>query len=181
MSKFNIGSKVIVRDGSEDDGRTGVIIGYGSMYPWRIQYDDNDSENELFRENELELIQELQRLTKEEALCLCIHGTKIVNEFHEGLWHIYWNGSEFRSTNGIDDELANYVIDGADEDSWGIYEPPKPKPKFSVDDFVMDKSDKAYMRISKVIIDGSDISYEVTSYADESGDVFRDESQLAKI
>lgn len=140
MSKFNIGSKVIVRDGSKDDGRTGEIIGHGSRYPWRVQYNDNDSETELFTENELELITEPQLLTKEEALCLCIHGTKVMSADTNASTEHYmdFNGIHFEWHHGKHKGIVNSM-----PTKFKLWEPPK--PKFTVDSFVVFEED--YVKI----------------------------------
>jgi hypothetical protein len=146
--KFSIGSKVIVRDYSEDHGKTGIIIeepmGY---YHWRIRY-DCDEETELFNANELELIQESQYLTKEEALKLCIDGAKVVNEYvHGNEAHILWDDKEFMlsyDANESSTQKANGVLRG---ERWKLWTPPQPPtPKFTTDTFVIDK-DGDYGRI----------------------------------
>jgi len=145
IPEFTIGSKVIVRDNSEDDGRTGVIIGTDDVYPWRIRYDSN-GENELFFEGCLELVPEEQWLTKEAALCLAIKGAKVINKgTRKDTTYVYWNGRGF-VVNIKDDTEYPLESPRADDTHWKIWIPPTPpKPKFSIDSFVI--FEECYVRI----------------------------------
>lgn len=185
MPKFNIGSKVIIRDGSEDDGRTAVIIGTGSFFPWRIKYDNDnfDDPTELFNESQLELVDN-QWMDKATALKLCIDGAKIVpEEASHPQTHMYFNGNNFMYYGGISrtHKVATYHFEPT---KWKLWQPPTPpKPKFAVDELCLDQ-DLFYAVVVSMEHDGKQWKYTVSNSTKDNGEEFYEylsESELTKV
>lgn len=116
-------------------------------------------------------------LTKEEALSLAIKGAKVVNKN----WMTYpetyvsFDGRNFRF--GTTNVIANGVLDY--DTGWKLWEEPKPEPKFSIGEFMVD-GDGDYARVESMeCIDGQWV-YE-TKYSINNNSVNFAESQLSKV
>jgi len=161
MSKFNINSKVVVRDGSENDGRTGVIIDTAVYYSWRIRYDDfGNTEN--FHEKDLELVPDKQWLTYEQAMLLCIQGTPVQHEGQPKDNHIEFNGSSFVGQDERGSTWTSYV-QNCKGSRWKVYEAPVSEPKFPNGTFVCEVADGDYWRVLASEYVGGQWKYFVTN------------------
>lgn len=101
---------------------------------------NGDNDVCVVNKEDCEVVTEPQYLTKEEALCLCIHGTKVMSADTNASTEHYmdFNGIHFEWHHGKHKGIVNSM-----PTKFKLWEPPK--PKFTVDSFVVFEED--YVKI----------------------------------
>lgn len=121
-----------------DDIISYVVVGNSKVK--LLKTDTDGTVNYYISHRDCEVVTEPQYLTKEEALCLCIHGTKVMSAGTNASTEHYmdFNGIHFEWHHGKHKGIVNSM-----PTKFKLWEPPK--PKFTVDSFVVFEED--YVKI----------------------------------